>query len=119
MTAERGLEDLPKLADLGCIKTSLGRSTNDTDKTVESKVIYNTDEMRHETGNETVVEKTTEHDVTPNRTLSKTTETKVEIDEDVKESGQKSVTVIAAWNAITITITITTESKTLTNYTKQ
>ncbi|XP_050696722.1 titin-like [Eriocheir sinensis] len=85
-----GLKDAPNLMDL--ILTSLGIASNNTFKTIERKVFNNTDEMGHETGKKTVVEKTTETDVAPNGTVSKTSETTVDIDEDGKQSGEKSVT---------------------------
>ncbi|XP_050738333.1 titin-like isoform X50 [Eriocheir sinensis] len=87
---EAGLKDAPNLMDL--ILTSLGIASNDTFKTTERKVFNNTDETGHETGKKTVVEKTTETDVVPNGTVSKTSETTVDIDEDGKQSGEKSVT---------------------------
>ncbi|XP_050716378.1 uncharacterized protein LOC126998587 isoform X8 [Eriocheir sinensis] len=86
------LTDLPKVSDLKSMKTSLESGTNDTIKTMERRVINNTDEAGHLTGNKTVVEKTTETDVQPNRNVSKTTDTQVVIDKEGKESGEKSVT---------------------------
>ncbi|XP_050693211.1 probable serine/threonine-protein kinase kinX [Eriocheir sinensis] len=87
---EAGLKDSPNIIDL--ILASLGLASNDTVKTVERKVFDNIDETGHETGKKTVVEKTTETDVAPNGTVSKTSETKVDMDEDGKQSGEKSVT---------------------------
>ncbi|XP_050701025.1 titin homolog isoform X10 [Eriocheir sinensis] len=85
-----GLHDSPHVIDL--ILARLGIPPNDTIKTIERKVLDNTDEMGHETGKKTVVEKTTESDVAPNGTVTKTSETTVDIDEDGKQSGEKSVT---------------------------
>ncbi|XP_050711066.1 titin-like isoform X3 [Eriocheir sinensis] len=85
-----GLHDSPHVMDL--ILARLGIAPNDTVKTVERKVFDSTDEMGHETGKKTVVEKTTESDVAPNGTVTKTSETTVDIDEDGKQSGEKSVT---------------------------
>ncbi|XP_050740528.1 probable serine/threonine-protein kinase kinX isoform X45 [Eriocheir sinensis] len=85
-----GLKDSPNLMDL--ILTNLGIASNDTFKTIERKVFNNTDETGHETGKKTVVEKTTETDIAPNGTVSKTSETTVDIDEYGKQSGEKSVT---------------------------
>ncbi|XP_050686937.1 titin-like isoform X35 [Eriocheir sinensis] len=89
---EGGLKELPKVYDLTSMKPSLENGTHDTIKTVERRVINNTDEAGHLTGNKTVVEKTTETDVQPNRNVSKTTEAQVVVDEKGKESGEKHVT---------------------------
>ncbi|XP_050735819.1 uncharacterized protein LOC127008181 [Eriocheir sinensis] len=85
------LKYFPKLSDLE-MNTSLENGANDSIKTVERKVFDNRDETGHVTGNKTVVEKTTETDVQPNGNVSKITETQVVIDEEGKESAEKSVT---------------------------